>query len=50
VVTTITGPVTRGRFHGQTAVQVITLPQPGLLQCLTSGFTDTTGVTPLTIK
>ncbi|MEU5427812.1 hypothetical protein AB0H73_19725 [Streptomyces olivoreticuli] len=49
VVTTITGTVTRGRFLGRTAVQVITLPQPGVLQCLTTGFTGAKGVTTLVI-
>ncbi len=49
VVTTITGTVTQGRFQGRTALQIITLPQPGALQCLTTGFTGATGVTTLTI-
>ncbi|MEU3354625.1 hypothetical protein [Streptomyces sp. NPDC037389] len=49
VVTTITGEVVKGRFKGRTAVEVITLPQPGALQCLTTGFTGATGVTTLTI-
>ncbi len=49
VVTTITGTVAQGRFRGRTAVQVITLPQPGVLQCLTTGFTGATGVTTLVI-
>ncbi|MFF4160937.1 hypothetical protein [Streptomyces sp. NPDC001678] len=49
VVTTITGKVVKGRFKGRTAVEVIVLPQPGVLQCLTTGFTGATGVTTLTI-
>ncbi|MCC3777284.1 hypothetical protein [Streptomyces sp. UNOB3_S3] len=49
VVTTITGKVVEGRFKGHGAVEVITLPQPGVLQCLTTGFTGATGVTTLTI-
>ncbi|MEU4212375.1 hypothetical protein AB0F13_20645 [Streptomyces sp. NPDC026206] len=49
VVTTLTGTVTQGRFRGRTAVQIITLPQPGVLQCLSTGFTGATGVTTLTI-
>jgi len=49
VITTITGTITRGRFQGLSGVQVITLPQPGLLQCLTTGYTGATGVTTLTL-
>lgn len=49
VITTITGKVTQGRFQGRSALQVITLPQAGLLQCLSTGFTNATGVTTLTI-
>ncbi|WP_182903824.1 hypothetical protein [Microbispora sp. H10830] len=49
VVTTFTGTVTAGPFTGRSAVQVVTLPQPGLLKCLTTGFTGATGVTTLTI-
>ncbi len=49
VVTTITGTVTQGRFQGRTALQTVTLPQPGVLQCLSTGFTGATGVTTLTI-
>ncbi|MFG2177886.1 hypothetical protein ACGFLS_04060 [Streptomyces abikoensis] len=49
VVTTITGKVVEGRFKDRTAVEIITLPQPGVLQCLTTGFTGATGVTTLTI-
>lgn len=49
VVTTLTGTVTRGRFQGRTATQVVTLPQPGLLLCLTTGVTGATGVTTLTV-
>jgi len=49
VVTTITGTVTHGRFQGRTATQIIVLPQAGLLSCLTTGVTGTTGVTTLTL-
>jgi len=49
VITTITGTVTQGRFQGWSAVQTITLPQPGVLQCLTTGYTGATGVTTLTL-
>ncbi|MEV7803004.1 hypothetical protein AB0O28_08665 [Microbispora sp. NPDC088329] len=49
VVTTFTGTVTSGPFAGRSVVQLITLPQPGLLKCLTTGFTGATGVTTLTI-
>ena len=49
VITTITGTIAQGRFQGHSAVQTITLPQPGLLQCLTTGYTGATGVTTLTI-
>ncbi|MFL6111070.1 MAG: hypothetical protein ACJ786_06935 [Catenulispora sp.] len=49
VITTITGTITQGRFQGQSAVQTITLPQPGVLQCLTTGYTGATGVTTLTV-
>ena len=47
VVTTITGPVTRGRFRGRSAVE--TLPQPGALRRLTTGVSHATGVTTLTV-
>ncbi|GAA1701693.1 hypothetical protein [Nonomuraea bangladeshensis] len=49
VVTTFTGTVAQGRFQGASAVQTVTLVQPGLLQCLTTGFTRATGLTTLTI-
>jgi len=49
VITTFTGTVSQGRFQGLSAVQTITLPQPGALQCLTTGYTGATGVTTLTI-
>lgn len=49
VVTTLTGTVVRGRFQGRSATQVVVLPQPGLLLCLTTGVTGATGVTTLTI-
>ncbi|MFD1831300.1 hypothetical protein ACFSJS_16765 [Streptomyces desertarenae] len=49
VVTTLTGTVVQGRFVGRTATQVITLPQPALLLCLTTGVTGATGVTTLTV-
>ncbi|MEU6730173.1 hypothetical protein ABZ917_41255 [Nonomuraea wenchangensis] len=39
----------QGRFQGASAVQTVTLVQPGLLQCLTTGFTRATGLTTLTI-
>ncbi|MGW1073058.1 hypothetical protein [Streptomyces sp. NPDC002537] len=43
VITTITGTVTQGRFQGRKAVQIITIPQAGFLQCLTTGLTSATG-------
>ncbi|GHG75200.1 hypothetical protein [Streptomyces griseocarneus] len=49
VVTPVTGTVTHGRFQGRTLLQVIPLPQPGALQCLSGGLTGATGVTTLTI-
>ncbi|MGW5264578.1 hypothetical protein ACWEQG_26680 [Microbispora sp. NPDC004025] len=49
VVTTFTGTVTSGPFTGRSAVQLIALPQPNLLMCLTTGLTGATGVTTLTI-
>ena len=49
VITTITGTVTQGRFQGLSMVQTITLPQPGVLQCLTTGYTGATGATTLTL-
>ena len=49
VITTVTGTITQGRFQGLNAVQTITLPQPGVLQCLTTGYTSATGVTTLTL-
>lgn len=49
VVTTLTGTVVQGRFQGRSATQVIVLPQPGLLQCLSTGVTGATGTTTLTI-
>jgi hypothetical protein len=49
VLTTITGTITQGRFRGVSAVQTITLPQPGVLECLTTGYTSATGVTTLTL-
>lgn len=49
VITTFTGTVVQGRFQGASAVQTVTLVQPGVLQCLTTGFTNATGLTTLTI-
>jgi len=49
VITTFTGTITQGRFQGLSAEQTITLPQPGVLQCLTTGYTGATGVTTLTL-
>lgn len=49
IVTVVTGKVIQGRFQGRSALEVIPLPQPGLLQCLTTGFTNATGATTLTI-
>jgi hypothetical protein len=49
VVTTFTGTVVQGRFQGKSAVQTITLVQPDLLQCLTTGVTRASGLTTLTI-
>ncbi|GAA2569814.1 MULTISPECIES: hypothetical protein [Streptomyces] len=49
VVTTLTGTVVQGRFHGRSVIQVIVLPQPALPLCLTTGVTGTTGATTLTI-
>lgn len=50
VITTFTGTIVDGRFQGQSAVQTITLPQPGVLQCLTTGYTGAIGITTLTIS
>ncbi|MFV2119017.1 hypothetical protein ACE14D_11455 [Streptomyces sp. Act-28] len=49
VITTITGTVVQGRYQGRGVVQVITLPQPDLLRCFTTGLRGATGVTTLTI-
>ncbi|MGW2186094.1 hypothetical protein [Streptomyces sp. NPDC001719] len=49
VVTTITGTVTEGRYRGRSVKQVIVLPQPGVLECLTTGLTSASGVTTLDI-
>lgn len=49
VVTTITGTVVEGRYAGRSLLQVITLPQPDLLLCLTTGLRGATGVTTLTL-
>lgn len=49
VITTITGTIVRGRFQGESAVQTITLPQPNVLACLTTGYTGATGVATLTL-
>lgn len=49
VITTITGTVVQGRYRGRGVVQVITLPQPDLLLCLTTGLRGATGVTTLTV-
>ncbi|KOV35618.1 hypothetical protein [Streptomyces sp. XY152] len=49
VVTTFTGTVVQGRFRGRPAAQVIVLPQPGLLRCPSTGVTDATGTTTLTL-
>lgn len=50
VITTITGTIIRGRFQGESAVQTITLPQPNVLACLTTGYTGATGVATLTLS
>ncbi|WP_043628973.1 hypothetical protein [Nonomuraea candida] len=49
VVTTFTGTVVEGRFQGRPALQTVTLVQPDLLRCLTTGITRTSGLTTLTI-
>ncbi|GAA0457412.1 hypothetical protein GCM10009544_20020 [Streptomyces stramineus] len=49
VITTITGTVEKGRYQGRSVVQTVTLPQPDLLQCLSTGLTGATGVTTLSI-
>ncbi len=49
VITTFTGTVTQGPFQGSSAVQTITLPQLNTLKCLTTGITDATGITTLTL-
>ncbi|MEU9352551.1 hypothetical protein AB0D65_16545 [Streptomyces griseoloalbus] len=49
VVTTLTGTVVQGRYQGRSATQVIVLPQPALLLCLSTGVTGATGTTTLTI-
>lgn len=50
VITTITGMITQGRFQGRSAIQTITLPQPDVLACLTTGYTGATGVATLTLS
>jgi hypothetical protein len=50
VVTTITGKIVQGRFQGDSAIQTITLPQPDVLACLTTGYTGATGVATLTLS
>lgn len=47
VVTTIIGTVVKGRFRGRSVEEVIILPQPSVLDCLTTGFTGATGETTL---
>ncbi|GGQ26054.1 hypothetical protein [Streptomyces mutabilis] len=49
VITTFTGTVTQGPFQGSSAVQTITLPQLNTIKCLTTGITDATGITTLTL-
>ncbi|MFJ8692172.1 hypothetical protein [Streptomyces roseolilacinus] len=49
VITTITGTVVQGRHQGRSVLQVITLPQPDLLLCFTTGLRGATGVTTLTL-
>ncbi|MFI1801251.1 hypothetical protein ACH427_28440 [Streptomyces sp. NPDC020379] len=49
VITTITGTVVKGRFQGRSVEEVIILPQPGALDCLTTGFTGATGGTTLAL-
>ncbi|GAA3036433.1 hypothetical protein GCM10020000_12590 [Streptomyces olivoverticillatus] len=50
VVTPVTGTVTHGRFHGRNLLQLIPVPQPGALQCLSGGVTGATGPTVLVIS
>ncbi|WP_141662932.1 hypothetical protein [Streptomyces sp. Wb2n-11] len=49
VITTFTGTVTQGLFQGSSVLQTITLPQPNTLKCLTTGITEATGITTLTL-
>ncbi|SOB88446.1 hypothetical protein [Streptomyces sp. 1331.2] len=49
VITTITGTVVEGYLQGAKAVEVITLPQPGVLECSTTGVTGASGPTTLTV-
>ncbi|MEU3872497.1 MULTISPECIES: hypothetical protein [Streptomyces] len=49
VVTPATGTVVQGRFAGHRLLQLIPLPQPSALQCLSGGVTGATGPTTLTI-
>lgn len=49
VVTPVAGTVTHGRFRGRGVLQLIPLPQPGVLQCLSGGLTGATGPTTLTV-
>ncbi|MFF2076778.1 hypothetical protein ACFVXG_18700 [Kitasatospora sp. NPDC058162] len=49
VITTITGTIVAGYLQGAKAVEVITLPQPGALECATTGVTGASGPTTLTV-
>ncbi|WP_344020800.1 hypothetical protein [Streptomyces luteireticuli] len=49
VVTPAAGTVTHGRFRGRKVLQLVPLPQPGALQCLSGGVTSASGPTVLTI-
>ena len=48
-VDTLTGTMTSGKFAGATVTEVIADPTLSVLQCLTTGVSDLTGVATLTI-
>ena len=48
-IDTLTGTMTTGKFAGATVTEVIASPTLSVLQCLTTGVSDLTGVATLTI-
>jgi hypothetical protein len=49
LIVTSTGAITHGMFAPASAEQVVTLVTPNILQCLTTGISNVTGPTSLTI-